>query len=109
MEGTELLSPAGDFETAMAAFGAGADAVYCGLAEFSARAFAKNLSIDELKRLVAYSRANGKKVYVAFNTVVEERELEDAAKTLAAVEDAGPDALIVQDLGVARKIGRAHV
>ena len=53
----ELLSPAGDFETALAAFAAGADAVYCGLSEFSARAFAKNLSIDELKDLVAYAHS----------------------------------------------------
>ena len=53
MSGVELLAPAGDFETALAAFAAGADAVYCGLSAFSARAFAKNLSFAELADLLA--------------------------------------------------------
>ena len=48
----ELLAPAGDFETALAAFDAGADAVYCGLADFSARAFAKNFTSEDLKNLM---------------------------------------------------------
>ena len=52
METVELLAPAGNFETALAAFEAGADAVYCGLTEFSARAFADNFSIEELKNLL---------------------------------------------------------
>ena len=60
----ELLSPAGDFETALAAFDAGADAVYCGLVDFSARAFAKNLSFEDLGNLVRFAHAKGKKVYV---------------------------------------------
>ena len=105
----ELLSPAGDFETALAAFAAGADAVYCGLSEFSARAFAKNLSLDELKNLVAYARSQNppRRVYVTFNTLLDERQLEDAVRTIAALDQIGPDALIVQDLGVAR-ICRRH-
>lgn len=100
----ELLSPAGDFETALAAFDAGADAVYCGLSDFSARAFAKNFSLDELSRLVAYARAlpRPRRVYVTFNTLIDEAAFGTAAETLAALEDVGPDALIVQDLGVAR-------
>ena len=48
----ELLSPAGNFETALSAFEAGADAVYCGLADFSARAFADKFSIEDLKNLM---------------------------------------------------------
>ena len=105
----ELLSPAGDFETALAAFAAGADAVYCGLSEFSARAFAKNLSLDELKNLVAYARSQNppRRVYVTFNTLLDECQLEDAVRTIAALDQIGPDALIVQDLGVAR-ICRRH-
>lgn len=105
----ELLAPAGDFDTARAAFAAGADAVYCGLPQFSARAFAKNLSPDELKNLVAYARAQkpARRVYVTFNTLIDERQLEGAVDTLAALAEIGPDALIVQDLGIAR-ICRRH-
>ena len=102
MSHTELLSPAGDFETALAAFDAGADAVYCGLADFSARAFAKNLSFEDLGNLVRFAHAKGKKVYVTFNTLVDEVDVEQAVETLSRLEEVGPDALIVQDLGVAR-------
>ena len=98
----ELLSPAGDFETALAAFDAGADAVYCGLVDFSARAFAKNLSFEDLGHLVRFAHAKGKKVYVTFNTLVDEIDVEHAVETLSRLEEIGPDALIVQDLGVAR-------
>lgn len=105
----ELLAPAGDFETALAAFAAGADAVYCGLSDFSARAFAKNLSTDELKSLVAYARtlAPRRRVYVAFNTLIDEGQLDDAVDRLSMLDEISPDALIVQDLGVAR-ICRGH-
>ncbi len=103
----ELLSPAGDFDSALAAFRAGADAVYCALAEFSARAFAKNLSREELKNLVRYARAEGKKVYVAFNTVIDEGDLERAVEQLSVIASCRPSAVIVQDLGIAR-IARKH-
>ena len=102
MSQTELLSPAGDFETALAAFDAGADAVYCGLADFSARAFAKNLSYEDLGHLVRFAHAKGRKVYVTFNTLVDEVDVEQAVETLSRLEEIGPDALIVQDLGIAR-------
>ena len=98
----ELLAPAGDFETALAAFAAGADAVYCGLPEFSARAYATNLSPADLKNLMRVARARGRKVYVTFNTVVDEADVADAARQLSALDEARPSALIVQDLGVAR-------
>lgn len=98
----ELLSPAGDFDSALAAFRAGADAVYCSLAEFSARAFAKNLSREELKSLVRYARAEGKKVYVAFNTVIDEGDLERAVEQLSVIDACRPSGVIVQDLGIAR-------
>lgn len=104
----ELLAPAGDLETALAAFEAGADAVYCGLNDFSARAFAKNFTLEDLSSLVRYARATGpgRRVYVTFNTVVDEGDLEGVARALAELEDIGPDALIVQDLGVARMCRR---
>ncbi len=107
-EQVELLAPAGDFDTALAAFAAGADAVYCGLSDFSARAFAKNLSTEDLKNLVAYARTltPRRRVYVAFNTLLDEGQLEDAIDSLAALDEISPDALIVQDLGVARICSR---
>jgi len=98
----ELLSPAGDFATALAAFDAGADAVYLGLTDFSARAFATNFSLADLKNLMRVARARGKKVYVTFNTLIDEADVADAVRRLAALDDVRPDALIVQDLGVAR-------
>ncbi len=98
----ELLAPAGDFETALAAFDAGADAVYCGLLEFSARAFAKNFSLDDLKNLMKVARAKDKRVYVTFNTLIDEADMEEVLRQLADLDEVRPSALIVQDLGVAR-------
>lgn len=111
MRTVELLSPAGTFETARAAFASGADAVYAGMKEFSARAEAGNLSPEELEGLVAYSRRlpDGRtgKVYVTFNTVVEDADLGKAADALATISEIGPDGIIVQDLGIARMVRRA--
>ena len=108
MREIELLAPAGSFETARAAFAAGADAVYLGLNAFSARAEAVNFSPDELRQLLAYARASGgKKVYVTFNTLVNDGELPSAVEKLAILDELRPDGLIVQDLGVARLV-RQH-
>jgi len=112
----ELLAPAGDFETALAAFDAGADAVYCGLSDFSARAFATNFSLDHLKDLVRYAHTQTsqtsqtsqapqtfpRRVYVTFNTIIDEANFEEAIDRLSRLERSGVDAIIVQDLGVAR-------
>lgn len=98
----ELLAPAGDFDTALAAFDAGADAVYCGLGDFSARAFAHNFSSEDLGNLMRVARASSRKVYVTFNTLIEEAELERAAEKLSLLEAIGVDGIIVQDLGVAQ-------
>ena len=108
MREIELLAPAGSFETARAAFAAGADAVYLGLDAFSARAEAVNFSTGELRQLLAYARASGgKKVYVTFNTLVNDDELPSAVEKLAILDELRPDGLIVQDLGVARLV-RQH-
>ena len=107
MHDTELLAPAGSFEIARAAFEAGADAVYLGLDAFSARAEATNFSIDELRQLLAYAREKGgKKIYVTFNTLVNDGELPAAVEKLAILDETRPDGLIVQDLGVARLVRR---
>lgn len=98
----ELLAPAGNLSCALAAFDAGADAVYAGLKRFNARERTENFSADEMSRLLAYADKNGKKVYITFNTLIKENEICDAAEELAALELLRPSAVIVQDLGVLR-------
>ncbi len=104
MNDIELLSPAGSFETALAAFAAGADAVYLGLDAFSARADAVNFTTDQLRDLlaVAHRPEAPRKVYVTFNTLLDDAQLPAAAEKLAILEELKPDGIIVQDLGVAR-------
>lgn len=99
----ELLAPAGDFDCALAAFAAGADAVYLGLKSFSARAEAGNFTLAQLREILAFARSlsPGRKIYVTLNTLVYEAEIPALCDTLAALSDIRPDALIVQDLGVA--------
>ena len=101
---TELLSPAGSLEAAYAAFYYGADAVYLGLRAFSARADAVNFSPEELDEITAYAHTHNKKVYVALNTLLQENELPLLMKQLDICAKCNVDALIVQDLGVARII-----
>jgi len=102
----ELLAPAGGYDAALAAFQYGADAVYVGLPRFSARAEAENLSFEQLGLLLAYARTftPAKKVYVTFNTLVPENDFPAVIEALAALEELGPDGVIIQDLGVARLI-----
>ena len=104
----ELLAPAGSFETALAAFAAGADAVYLGLNAFSARAEAVNFTPGQLRDLLAFAHGGTprRNVYVTFNTVLDEEELPQAVETLALLDELRPDGVIVQDLGVARLVRR---
>lgn len=104
----ELLAPAGGFDQACAALHYGADAVYCGLPRFSARADAENFTWETLRELIAYAHSltPPRRVYVAFNTLVMNRELADAAESLQRLQELGADAVIVQDLGVARLVRR---
>lgn len=108
MNDIELLSPAGSFETALAAFAAGADAVYLGLDAFSARADAVNFTDAQLRDLLAYAHREdaGRKVYVTFNTLLDDAQLPEAVRKLALLDELRPDGLIVQDLGVARLVRR---
>ena len=100
MKKTELLSPAGSIETALAAFDGGADAVYCGLSKFNARERAVNFSFPELRTLLERAHSTGKKVYVTFNTLIRNDELDEVAAFLTELAKTPPDALIVQDPGV---------
>jgi len=103
----ELLAPAGSLEAFFAAMEFGADAVYTGLKEFSARAKAKNVNRDELERMVGYAHARRKKVFLTLNTLVKEKELSHLIDVMAAAEGMGIDAVILQDLGVWR-LARRH-
>lgn len=102
-ETPEILAPAGDEECLRAAVGAGADAVYFGLANgFNARAKAANFTLEGLAGTFDYLHSKGVKGYVTFNTVVYDSELAEAERSLAGIARAGADAIIVQDLGIAR-------
>ncbi|MDD4816741.1 MAG: U32 family peptidase [Victivallaceae bacterium] len=100
----ELLAPAGGIGTALAAFDAGADAVYVGLSKFNARERTENFGFDQLSQLLAYAHKNGRKVHVALNTLIKESELPELAEYLSELNFLRPDAVIVQDLGVVRMI-----
>src|SRR5690606_12692835 len=99
----EILAPAGDEACLKAAVGAGANAVYFGLSVgFNARAKSPGFSPQDLPRVLGWLHERGVKGYVAFNTLVFDEELGAAEASLRACAQAGVDALIVQDLGVAR-------
>ena len=102
MEKIEILAPAGGFDSVTAAVRSGADAVYVGAKRFSARASAKNFDAAELKRAVAYCHIHGVKVYLTVNTIVFDDEFERLAETIRSTAAADADALIVQNMGVAR-------
>ncbi|MDO8140959.1 MAG: U32 family peptidase [Candidatus Brocadiales bacterium] len=96
----ELLSPAGDMECFFAAVENGADAVYFGLKDFSARASADNFTIDDASKAIAYARKKSIRVYIAINTLIKTHELESVVDCLIALDELQPDALIIQDLGL---------
>ncbi len=98
----ELLAPAGDINAGYAALYYGADAVYLGLRSFSARAGATNFSPEELDEFSAYAHHLGRKVYITLNTLIQEKELPEVLKVLDICSACRVDAVIVQDLGVAR-------
>ncbi|MCL2630689.1 MAG: U32 family peptidase [Firmicutes bacterium] len=97
----ELLAPAGNFETLKVAVASGADSVYCGLNRYSARAKADNFTIETIKTAIEYAHSFGVKVFVALNTLLYQKELEDALALSKMLYEFGADALIVQDLGFA--------
>jgi len=100
----ELLAPAGDWECARAAVENGADAIYFGLEAFNARMRARNFTVEELPTLMEWLHLRGVRGYVTLNTLVFEPELPVAEALLRAMMAAGVDAVIVQDVGVARLV-----
>lgn len=104
----ELLSPAGDMEALAAAILGGADAVYVGGKRFGARAYAKNFDEEELRLAVRLCHAHGVRLYVTLNTLVFDKEAEDALEYAKLLYEIGVDALIVADVGIAALI-RARI
>ncbi len=102
----ELLAPGGSFLSALYAFEAGADGVYLGLKEFSARAAAQNFSLEQLRRIRQLAADRGRRVYVTVNTVIRDEELPRLRETLAWLEALRVHGVIVQDLGVCDMVRR---
>jgi U32 family peptidase len=100
----ELLAPAGSVEAFFAAMENGADAVYAGLNEFSARAKAKNFTLPQMEKITAYAHSLGRRVYVTLNTLVQEQELAQVVEILSALEAMGTDGVILQDMAIYRLI-----
>ena len=99
---TELLAPVGSLESFFAALENGADAVYCGLKDFSARAKAKNFTLSEVERMAGHAHRQHRHLYIALNTLIKEKELPQLVGILADLAGIGIDGLIIQDLGVWR-------
>jgi collagenase-like PrtC family protease len=95
----ELLAPAKDLASGMAAINYGADAVYVGAPKFGARAAAGN-SLNDIAKLVNYAHRYWAKVYVALNTILYDDELDEALTLVRSMYEAGADALIIQDMGL---------
>lgn len=96
----ELLSPAGSQQALTAAVQSGADAVYLGFGAFNARLGAKNFTAEDLAAAVRYCHLRGVAVYLTLNTLITDRELPEAVQSLRFANDAGVDAVLVQDLGL---------
>ena len=104
----EILAPAGSMECLKAAITAGADAVYTGGALFGARAYAHNLTEEELLEAIDYVHLHGRRLYLTVNTLIKDREMEKQMYDyLLPYYRQGLDAVIVQDIGLFRFI-RKH-
>ena len=97
MKKVELLAPAGDLEKVKWAILYGADAVYLGGRDYSLRANAKNLSIDEIKEAVDYAHSKNKKIYVTVNIVFHNEDIEGLKEYLTKLNNIKVDAIIISD------------
>lgn len=102
----ELLAPAGSYDSLRAAIEGGADAIYVGFTAFNARMRAKNFSEDELQRGIELAHTYGVKVYIAANTLIYDRELDEYLRAAERAYLLGADAMIIADLGAASEVKR---
>lgn len=100
----DLLAPVGDFECLKAAVQNGADSVYFGSTLFSARAFANNFDLENLEKAIIYAKTRGVKTNLTLNTLIKDSEFDDAIELASKAYQFGIDAIIVQDLGLAKKL-----
>ncbi len=98
----ELLAPVGNFTCLKAAVQNGADSVYFGASQFNARASASNFSLTELKEAITYAKLRGVKTHLTLNILMKEEEFEEAILLATKAYEFGIDAIIVQDLGLAK-------
>lgn len=107
MRKIEILAPAGSYETMVAAFNGGCDAVYVGGAMFGARAYANNFNEEELINAIEYVHLHGKQLFLTVNTLLKDKEIKESLyEYLKKPYEAGLDAVIVQDVGVMHFIHR---
>ena len=99
MRQLELLAPARDIQVGIAAIDCGADAVYIAGPQFGARQAAGN-TVEDIRQLCLYAHKFGARIFLALNTILYDDELESAYRQMLDVQDAGADALIIQDLAV---------
>ena len=97
MKQIKILSPAGSFDSALAAVKIGADAIYLGLSDFSARKNAKNFTAEELYNTVLYCHKRGVEIFAAINTLVYESEINSLVSAVKTAVLSGVDGIIVQD------------
>lgn len=96
----ELLAPAGNWEAFLAAINNGADAVYLGGQQYSARQSAENFSPQQMREALDYAHVRDKKVYVTVNTLIANSEFAGVLDYLFQLESMGVDAVILQDMGL---------
>ena len=96
----EILAPVGSRESLEAAFAAGANALYFGLPQFGARAYANRFTLEETKEIIERAHLMNVKVYITMNTILFEDEIEEAYEQAKALYEMNVDALIIQDLGL---------
>lgn len=104
----ELLAPAGNMESLIAAVQGGADAIYLGLTNFSARALAGNFNHEEFIEAINYCHSRNVKIYVTLNTCLNEDEFNNAIKELDFIYKNGADAVLVQDFGLLHYIQKCY-
>lgn len=100
----DLLSPVGNFDSLKAAVQNGANSVYFGADLFSARAYASNFNMEELEQAIIYAKTRGVKTNLTLNTLVTDNEFNDAFELAKKAYEFGIDAIIVQDLGLAKQL-----
>lgn len=103
---TELLAPAGNYESFIAAINAGADAIYMGLEKFNARVMTNNFTQEEYISAIDYAHKRDVKIYLTLNILLLDTEIKEALEQVYELYKVGLDGVIVQDLGIADLIHR---